>query len=250
MALVRVSHPRHALVQQVAQQGALRVLGAAHGKVPRRRTPGLLQPRQVSLKPARSAGDRAGPDDLVETPTAHPCRLEEAILDLQRLDLGVVEHMDALGLRMAIQGVQQRLAPAQKERVGVAQRQRSTQCLLEPYAAFAHPARDMLAFLDGHARERLVGLAAGHSHQIFEVLVDRVGPGQHIRGRIMGRAVIAHMARVAATKALGRGFGHQHRQPALGSLDCCAERSVAATGNQQVIGSEIRQERLALVTLQ
>jgi hypothetical protein len=166
---------------------------------------------------------------------AQPGGDEAPVLDLQPGHLGVVDGVDAQPRGGDVIGVHQRLAAAAEEGVGAVQRQRAADRRLEPGPVGMHPGGGLGRFLDGDPRQPRVGLAGNDAHQVVEIFLDLIAPGQHLGRRRMGGAQIAGVARVAAAQRLGRRLGDQHPGAALRRGDRSAERGIAPARDQDVI---------------
>ena len=139
MALGRIARGAGAAVHQRAQDASGVVRRAPDQEVVGRRAPRRLQPVEIGLEAAGRRHEGAGADRLDASVAGHGCPPEPSILDVEVPDLGVVLHLDAKPRGRAIVGVDQRLAPAEEERVGVREMQGAAQRRLEAHAVGGHP---------------------------------------------------------------------------------------------------------------
>ncbi len=234
MALRRVADALGALVEHVLQHHALVVGRAADQEVARRRSPGARQPLDVGLEAARGEHHRAAGDAVGSTADLDLDRLEAAVRDRDVLDLRVVEDADPEILCSDVVGVHQRLAAAEKERVGAAERKRPRERRLKAHAVCLHPGQARLGRADGKAGEVLVGLSLGHQQEVVEVFVLLVAVDQDRKRAAVHAAEVAGVARVAAPVGLGRAFQDHDPAPGFGRLDRRAERRVAAAHHHHV----------------
>ena len=154
-------------IEHQPERRARVVRRATHDEVVRRLAPGLSQPLQVRLEPARGDDHRArrarsvlvrriasvAPRNVPPTTSSPTTSASYSDVDAQAPRGGVV-------------GVHQRLAAAEKERVGARQVQRAAKRRLKAHAVPPHPRRALRRPADEQPRERLVGLAAVDPMQI------------------------------------------------------------------------------------
>ena len=133
--------------------------------------PDFLEPLEIRFESARRQDDGVGADDGLAAIRHNRCAAKTAIDNVEREDLGVVDDRDAQPLGGRVIAVHQRLAATQKECVRAIQLKRAAERRLEPSAELSDPRRTRRRVAHDKARQQLVGLAAGHSNQIREVLL-------------------------------------------------------------------------------
>src|SRR5690349_12522452 len=88
---------------------------------------------------------------------------------------------------------------------------------------------------DRHARELLVGPAAGHLYEILPILLFGVRTGQDIERLLVHCPHAARVTAVAAAKVNRRRFDDQHVETACPGAERCAKSGVAAADDQQIV---------------
>jgi hypothetical protein len=210
MTLRRVAHLLRALFQQRLQHAAHVVRRAAHEEVVRGRAPRLAQPREVRFEPAARHHHAFRRDAVLHALAHHRREREAAVAKLQVRDFRLVRHLDAERLRRSVIRVDQRLAPAEEERVGAPEVQRAAEGRLETHAVTDHPRQVLRGIAYGAPREALIGEAAGDLEQVVPVLVLRVRVRHGRHGARVHRAHVARVPAVAAAHGLGRRLDDRH----------------------------------------
>jgi hypothetical protein len=239
MALGGIADFSDALVEQQLEHGAAIVAGAPHQEIIGGLAPILLHPFDVRLEAAGGGDQRARIDD--DAPEAGQIAAhrrggqEHAVFDLEIDDFGLVGDLDAELLGGPVQRIEHRPAAAQEEGIGAAEAERPAERRLETHALRGDPIEHRLRFADHVAGQRLVGVAAGHPHEIVEEFVLGVGTGQLLGGGVVGAAHVAGVPGVAAAVEFRRDFKHQHRGAGPPRADGGAQRSIAAARHQHVV---------------
>jgi len=115
----------HILAKQAFQYGALRIRCAADQEIVGRVAPILFQPIDIGLKAARGGDISFGFDSCRES-LADDLRPRDAFaVHIDRLDLGVVEHIDAKRRCRHVTRVDECLAAAEIESIGAGQIERA-----------------------------------------------------------------------------------------------------------------------------
>ena len=232
--LGRVADLLDPLSQQILQHRALGVGGAADLEVVGRVAPVLPQPFPVGLEAAGRCDDRFAADALGEAAPGDHRLTREAVLHQDFSHFGVVQDLDAKLFGGAVHGVHQRLAAAQEEGVGAAQAQRARQAGLEHHAAVAQEAGRMGTGANRHARQALIGAAAGDAQQVVPVFLLAIAFGQHLGRCRVQRAQVAGMPRIATAHGDRRVLGNDDRGTGLRRRDSGRQRGIAAPNHQDV----------------
>ncbi len=115
--------------------------------------------------------------------------------------------------------------------------ERASQRRLEAHAVLLHPRDMLLGLADRHAREALVGEAAGHLEEVVPVLLFRVRARQDIEGPVVHGAHVARVPAVAAAEMDRGGLDDEDREARAARGDGGAQRGVASAQDQKVVGA-------------
>ena len=145
--------------------------------------PDLAQPVDVGLESACRHHSGPGADRPIAAAGLHGRGTEPPIGELEADHLGVVDDPNPETLRSGVVAVHQRLAAAQKERVGARQMQRAAQGRLKAHTESPHPLRTARRRANDQTRERFVGLgpltrsrSETNSSSEYESVRSRPGP--------------------------------------------------------------------------
>ena len=235
MALRGIADFLHALAEQHFQDRSAVIGRAADQEIVGGLAPILLQPFDIGLEAAGGGDQCRGLRDLIRAIVLERCRQEHAVGDIEIAHLGVIEDVDPESLCRAIERIQHGAAAAQEERVGAPEAERAAERGLPAHALLDDPVQDILGLVDHHARQLLVGLAAGDAQQIFPELLLGVGTRENLGRRVVGAAHVAGVAGVAAAVEFRRAFQHQHGRAGAPGADRRAQGGVAAADHQHVV---------------
>src|SRR4029077_4306868 len=101
----------------------------------------------------------------------HGAAVESSLRDLQVDHFRVIEDPNVPFRRRGVVSIEKSFAATEKKCVCAVEMQSATERALESDSVLLHPGGALPGSADGHARELLVGLAAGDAHEVGKIFV-------------------------------------------------------------------------------
>ena len=208
---------------------------SADDEIGRRVAPDLAQPVEIGFEPTcrHHCGPRA--DRLIAVAGSYGRPTKLPIDELEANDFGIVDDPNPETVRRGVVAVHERLAAAQKERVGSSQMQRTAQRRLKTDTESPHPLRTARRSTNGEMRQRFVGFMPADLEQVGHKFVFRVRVAQQLAGHGVHAPEVARVATVSAAEVPWRALDDNDARASFARRQRGAQARVAAAEHCDVV---------------